>query len=713
MTKNYDEELYYENRCLQTDTGNLLFGPNGDRLNVDRLNYGPGYVGLIDFIHKMNISELFTVVPSIPVDFSQGDSTWYRDKMVQQYEDDVLNFTELKTIVAEDVALAQMTFINQAPVPLTLTFRALPVGFQQTILNAATYQVQLVSDEPTRFGFSLGLVSGWNQAEDSITLAPGEKVEVLGAATIGNLDQENLPALQEKVNRYLTAKETVTELMTAAVLSHEKFYQQTPKFTSSDARMDACWQYRWYILKNSLCHPRYGAFPGAVMYEGRDRRKKGQPMKPGGWEFSKLIPLSTPLQLADFRWFQDHETVKEVIRSAFAGADEDGLLISCYVNGPTRKSYANYMLWAIWQDYVLHPDPEFIKELLPAMKKYIAGHEKVYMNDLDSLLIETQHSLTGKEYQPSYWYFTEYPKDPKADKTLVTPLKRVDRSIYHYLNLVGLAAMMKAIGDKDSELYQDKAATLAGEINDKMWDAASEYYYDLHFETEEKALVKNIVGIYPYWAGIADDYQGGMEVLTNPDLFATGSGFASAAKDSPVFAPEGGWRGTFFKGRNSCVWDGPSWPYTTGIALDALGKESQKHQHRYDAEFDRYFQEYTIEHFRDGNRHRPYLVEHYNPITGERLSDEADYNHSFWLDLVMSFVAGLQIELDHVVVDPIKTHLNWFKLEDAIIRDHHVAVEYANEKAPTDLGLKIGLTVKVDGVEVAYSEELQLLRIDL
>lgn len=42
---------------------------------------------------------------------------------------------------------------------------------------------------------------------------------------------------------------------------------------------------------------------------------------------------------------------------------------------------------------------------------------------------------TGKEYQPSCWYFHDFPKDCMYPE-LITPLKRVYRSIYHYLNCI-------------------------------------------------------------------------------------------------------------------------------------------------------------------------------------------------------------------------------------------------------------------------------------
>ncbi|MEG7531830.1 MAG: trehalase family glycosidase, partial [Hungatella sp.] len=622
MAINYDEELSYSNRCLRTQTGKLLFGPNGDRLAVDILNRKPGFSGCIDFIHKMNVTELFTVQCSFPVDFEQAEAVWYRTHMLFTYENDDLKFEEKKTIVAEDAAVSVMKWTNCSTTSMQLTFQCAPQKFSnaQVCPESKKYVCYDTESPELRFGIRLGIVAGWNFSYPSIEVEAGKTVVILGVAAMGNLTQESKSSILDKVIRYLDESEQPDALFERLLMENQKFYAEVPGFLCDDPLINACWKYRWYILKNAMCKPRMGNFMETVMYEGRDHRMRKDPLDPHGWEFSKLIPLSTPLQVNDLRWHSNSGLIQEIIRSAFASQDEDGLLLCSYVE-TYGKSYANYMIWAIWLNYLLHPDRAFIEELLPKMKHYIAGHEKIYQDEKDSLCIEKTHQLTGKEYQPSYWFFHNYPNNPK-DPSTYTPLKRVDRSVYHYQNLIGMANLLKALGDPEEEVYRNKATVLRKDINDKMWDEKTGFYYDLHYQTEEKAMVRNIVGIYPYWAGMADpEKDAGIMPLMDAEAFDTGAAFASVSKDCPVFSPAGGWKGNYLKGRNGCVWCGPSWPYTTGIALEALGTESRKRDHLFDAEFDRYFQEYTTQHFRDGNRHRPYLVEHYDAQTGERLSD--------------------------------------------------------------------------------------------
>ena len=669
-------ELTYENRCLRTITGALLFGPSGDRLAVDVLDRKPGFSGSVDFIHKMNITQLFSIATDRREDYRDAKVIWYPTHMTFDYERNGLKLLETKVVLKEDIAVSLLEVENFSGKSIIFSLSCQPEGFQvEKRERKGQPGFCFFAQSPViRFGISVGIALSWNQTGEQTVLKPGEKKRIISAAYVGNLAVEKENGFWEKLEEFwkkLDLENTEQYLLER----NREFYEKVPSFFCDDRLMERCWKYRWYILNNALCKPGYGRFPETVMYEGRDHRMPKTALKPRGWEFSRLIPLSTPLQITDFRWYSDKELVKETIRSAFCGQDETGLLLCADVE-TSAKSYANYMLWAVWLFYLTEPDQDFVHQLLPKMKKYIEGHEKAYQDGKSNLLIERKHSLTGKEYQPSYWYFHDFPKNPK-DPAGYTPLKRVDRSIYHYLNLKGLANLMAEVKDPESSVYEEKARALAAEINEKMWDPETGFYYDLHFETEEKAMVQNIVGIYPYWAEIArKDQEKGILPLMDPEKFDLGYAFPSVSKECPAFCPDGGWQGDFLKGRNGCVWCGPSWPYTTAIALEALGNESRREGHRYDEEFDRFLEEYTIEHFREGDPAKPYLVEHYNPISGERLSDEADYNHSFWLDLIVSYVAGVIVEAKQIRFDPIRTHLEWFELDNLMVRGHRLRISY-------------------------------------
>lgn len=235
------------------------------------------------------------------------------------------------------------------------------------------------------------------------------------------------------------------------------------------------------------------------MYEGRGHKtSKNEPLKVSGWEFSRLICLSSPLQLTDYKWCPDKELLHDIVRGVFAQENEDGIIESAFTHH-RGSPFANFIVWAVYQMYLVDGDKEFIKEMIPLMKKCVDGNTAVYGAKNDHLQIEVKHQRTGKEFQPSYWYFSDFPQNGK-DKSKIIPMKRMDTSVYHYLNTLGLARMMKEVDDENYSYYEQFAGELAKDINEKTWDEETGFYYDLHHETDEKAMVKNIVGLYPYWA---------------------------------------------------------------------------------------------------------------------------------------------------------------------------------------------------------------------
>ncbi len=708
-----DEALRYEERCLRIRTGALLFGPVGNRLFAETLEKKPGFVGRIDFIHKINITSLFEVTCSTDPDFGTGKAVWYPSHMTFDYADEDIVFHEVKYITEDDTAVSWQKWENRSGAPITLTLK---VQVEQCGTEREEDGTFWLQTPMTAHGFRVGAAVGSSFALEKrdLVLAPGQVMDFMVAASAVNLETETREDAVRRVREYLNQSPAEEFIFERYQKQYDKFFREAPSFESSDRMLNRTWMYRWFLLRHCMAKPNYGNLIHTVEYEGRSHKVSKTPFERKGWEFTKLIPLSTPLHITDLRWHSRREEAHEIVRSFFATADENGIARTTFVH-EYGNPYANYMVWAVYRLYLADGDLDFVREMLPAMVRFVEGHIKVYGNAGDLLQIERVHQRTGKEYQPSYWYFHrdengEYPKNPK-DPSKYTPLKRVDRSVYHYLNLKGLAAMCRLTGDGEGlqgwQRYHELAERLAQEINEKMWDSQTSFYYDLHYQNDEKAMVKNIVGIYPYWAEIdGEQEKAGIGKLFDRDYFAAGSAFASVAKDCPAYRPMGGWMGNFIKGRDGCVWCGPSWPYTTGIALDAAARESKRRGHIYDREFGRFLREYCVQHFRDGDLERPYLVEHYNAETGEPLSDDADYNHSYWLELVIAHVCGMEIGETELVIDPVDIGLKYLKLDGVDIRGHKYSVHYSQGRDRERLGLEKGFAVLRDGETVFRSDVL-------
>ncbi len=670
--KMISDKLIYRGRYLRTHAGKSLLGPTGMRLFADYLEHEPGFTGRIDFIHKLNITSLFKVKSTPAFSFETSKSVWRPAWLETTFESDAISFKQIRWITEDDCALSLQTWKNKTDQPLVIEMDTGAQGFEPVLEMESGCRLCVAKETGHGFACGVAVISDCGLESGPMVIDAGGERTFTVAAGVGNLETESMEEIIQRAKVQISKGENA---LSDHISRYERFFQQAPTFSSSDPVLDKAWAYRWFILRHNLARPDFGNLQGHVMYEGRSHKKTKEPFAKSGWEFSKLVNLSTPLHLTDMRWHGNRRYGYDIIMNMLGNTNEDGLFCSAYVDS-RLSAYANFGVWAVYLFWLADGNIEIIKEILPGLKSYIAAETKVYSAP-DGLQIERQHNKTGKEYQPGYWYFHGFHKNPK-DPDYFTPLKRVDRSVYHYLNLLGLSRLCGAAGDSAGEKrYLDEAKLVKGAILEKMWDKDSEFFYDLHHMTDEKALVKHIVGVYPHWAGIAgEENLSGLEKLFGKEYFNTTMPFPSVAKDSPVYCPSGGWQGNYIKGRDGCVWCGPQWPYTTGIAVDAIGRQSRQNSHRYDAQFGEYLRKYALAHFRDYDLERPYLVEHYNPETGELLSDEVDYCHSYFLDLIVRYVAGVELSEDGTCFDPLDIGLDHFALENLIIRGKRYDIYY-------------------------------------
>lgn len=681
-----DAALTGPHRGLRTRPGTLLLGPSGRRLWVDYLEDRPGFVGRIDYIHKLNVPLLFTVTAAHPPEPQRSAGRWAPSHLHTEQRLGEVNLTETRFITWDDRAVSVQRWQNQGSRPVTLR---------------GDYDRDLLTDSGALRGrryiaahdFTLlvELHASRRDLWDGIRLEPGQECEVTVVATVAHLPGdavagertggeviEGAAGAGSGAQGIPAAQAPAAEPDGAALLAeHRREYQSwfdtVPAFNSDSELLNRLWAYRWYILRNSLSEPGLGHLPGTVMVEGRSHKMTKTPWRPSGWEFSKVIPLSTSLHVHDLRWRRDPGDAVEVMRSTARLQGPDGQLYAHTVR-EKMKPYVNYFGHAMALFAELHGSAAVPQDVLAAAKEQVRGDRRQLVTSGDELPVQYDHKRTGKEYQPSYWYFHDYPADAK-DKSTYTPLKRVDRAVYQYLNARGVAALCAARQDPDEQEFTDLADRLAASILTKHWDAATEFFYDLHHRTDEQAMVRNVVGFYPWWAGLTDESHAvGLRRALGPEYFGGAEPYPSVAQDCPAFRPGGGWLGNFFKGRNGCMWNGPSWPYTTAITLDAIGRNAGGSPELVE-EFATGLWAFARQHFRDGDVAVPYLVEHYDGLTGEPISDEPDYNHSYLIDLLVQYVAGLRIAGDALELEPLDVGLAELHLTGLPVGRHRLAIE--------------------------------------
>jgi hypothetical protein len=93
--------------------------------------------------------------------------------------------------------------------------------------------------------------------------------------------------------------------------------------------------------------------------------------------------------------------------------------------------------------------------------------------------------------------------------------------------------------------------------------------------------------------------------------------------------------------------------------------------------------------FDDGDPERPNTFEHYNPSTGQpcRYRGIDDYQHSWVVDLLIKYVAGIRPGDHAVTVDPFPVDVEHLTVDDVPVRDHRFGVTRDDDR----------FTVRVDG----------------
>ncbi len=674
--KHIDETLAYRNRTLRTLPGKLLFAPTGKRLFADYLDKTPGFAGRIDFIHKLNLPSLFDIrVENRATELETADTVWYPSHLTMDYRDDAVSLHESKFITWDDIALSIQCWTNHSEKPLNLLLDVCD-GLQTVRREGiALFTRDCVSHDMVLTG---AIASNVPELIETgvFVLAPKQKKTLVLACAVGEATHEMPEDCGRKASAYLKGR----DYLEAQRHEYDAWFDDVPVFESDDPLLDTTWWYRWFILRHTYAEPNLGHFHHGVFYEGRAHKTAKEPYAPWGHEFTQLIPMSTPMHVTDARWKHDGTCCRETLKTLLDSMDKDGVF-RMMMTDKFSFTFGNYAQWGLYQFFLAHRDEAFILDVLEGFKKNVRGVWDLYRGDEGDLQIAYNHRRPGKEYQPAYWYFEGYP-DNASNEASYTWLKRVDLSTYLYVNARGIEKLCSAVNDPEAGAFKDLADRLEEQVLNWMWDEETGFFYDLHFENHQKALVKGVTGIYPIWAGMTDErHLRVLDAYFSEAEFAAGSAFASVTKRCPVYYPQGSWKGQFFKGRDGCMWDGPSWPYTTCIALDAIGEQSKRYAHGFDGQFGRFLREYAWQHYRNKSLNEPYLVEHYNAETGEMLSDDVDYSHSFFIDLIVKHVAGLAPTEHGFTVDPIDVGLSRFSLTNVVLNGLEISIHYQKEAA--------------------------------
>jgi hypothetical protein len=241
-----------------------------------------------------------------------------------------------------------------------------------------------------------------------------------------------------------------------------------------------------------------------------------------------------------------------------------------------------------------------------------------------------------------------------------------------------------------------------------MWDPRDHWFHSLRAADFAKAPAKEIVGLYPFYFGLppaGKGFEAAWATALDPALFWTPWPLASAAKDCPAY-DQNGW--PVGPGGSGCMWNGPTWPHANSIVMEAM---AQTLRHYAPCALTReklleLFTSFTRAQYRDQNPRYPWTGEFYNGGDGRWKTDQRDYNHSAWIDPLISDLIGLVPRADDVLeIDPLLPDGAWqyWLLDGQAYHHHDVTIAFDARGGRYAPGFK-GFAVYLDGARVFHAD---------
>ncbi len=270
---------------------------------------------------------------------------------------------------------------------------------------------------------------------------------------------------------------------------------------------------------------------------------------------------------------------------------------------------------------------------------------------------------------------------------------------YMAADTYALARIAERTGDTErARAYKTEADVLRGLINTHLWNPEIGMFGAVS-EDGARQNVREQVGYIPWMYGLADDGRDGcFRHLLDPACFLGKYGLRTADAGHPDYMKYH---------EHSCLWNGPVWPFATAQTLTAVIEYVNTAENPVITaeDFMTLLLQYSASH-RDTDG-TPWLDENMHPDTGIWLAREKlrqlesyqlkdrgrHYNHSTFIDLVMTGLCGIRpAEDNELVIRPLGTSLDFFTAEGIPYHGHSVDIFWNKSE---------GLRVVVDGREKA------------
>jgi hypothetical protein len=518
-----------------------------------------------------------------------------------------------------------------------------------------------------------------------------------------------------------------------------------PSFSCSDPYLERLYYFRWYSLLTKMNVGGYG-------------RWKEPAAREGVVGFNSVISYSGGPNTLELRWLRSPEFAYGNLRTFFNNLHEGKLANHIYPDsvdhdvanvapGPDGKPmdvpYHNFLITALLETHAVHPDRAALADLWPKARQSARLYDALLDADTNGLYEAYPWSnITGQEFGARFEYFHPYdqlldyartwsPRDdaeaaraadqiesavtlapdiriPRTAEEMRTQVEAdrhyrqetVDENCYAVREFASLAKIARILGDRTAAAeWGAKSDRTRRLLLERMWDAETDFFYDLDQPTKRKAMVKSPTGFFPFWAGIATKRNlPALGHLFDPDEFWTAYPLPSIQMNDPKLNGRKKLRWTY--------WNWNNWPMATSHVVDGLARAAKDLDPSLTPRAAELLKRYIRVHFINSDLNRPCLPENFDPVTGKPNWPALDYAHSYCIDIIMRHVCGIEPDPvgDQVVIRPLDLQnatVSWFEVRAVRVKGHDLGVRWRNRV----------LTVTVDGMVAKTQRGLKPIRL--
>lgn len=611
----------------------------------------PGLPGIAAIGHHIDVTDL--ILPEIRLDGAVQEfipvrnrwtpafsDTYYRTRPTGEYrKSGLFALREQKCFTENDVFVGHLTLSNddrdphEAEIQLRVPFEAQSDGIYTV---TARILPRSLKKAMTLRGHAAAFTDCGSSAR--ITLPPQSRVSLRYGFAFSAAGAKEAQQMLEEALRCDTVFADAEERF------NRWMEENAPVLHTENTDMKKLYYYRFFVIK-SAWHTPADVLPDSDYTKGCVNESPF-----GGW-FGAPVGLPVPLQLEELKWMKNPNALRTHI--ANWSADKGNM-----------QGYIQFTPMAVWNAYRQTGDTSLIADAYEACARYT---RQKCTEDPASLPVTLGSWITGAEYQPSFYQFTE-PKwdwqyDTEGERQNLgysrTSLWRVDECAMHAANLRACADMAAHLGKTEEEsFFRERAGAILRHLCRISWNEEQQFFFDVDPASSrqcDEACCYD--GFTPLMFGLADKkYRSVFSHLAAGGDMDSGFSVTSVNKSCPMY-----WFDNCIAGPTAsskaephpygCSWNGPVWPFAVSLVLDALGN-SACDDIALRPLWSRLFGEYSELHFHQGDRSTPCICEHYRPTDGVCFSPYTEYFHSEWLNLFLSYWAGIRGDGDCVEFSP-------------------------------------------------------------